>query len=98
MPVNGGTKTETFLIYTFLYLIARNVEYAVEDSLHTKCSFPLKISSVNVTKSSVSGGFGHIYSVSIFQRLLWIGGHDKMTLEKPCDLGRVKKEMGVAYS
>ena len=30
-------------------------------SLHKKWSFPLRISSVNVTKSPVSCGFGHIY-------------------------------------
>ena len=29
--------------------------------LHKKWSFPLTISSVNVTKSTVSCGFGHIY-------------------------------------
>ena len=29
--------------------------------LHKKCSFPLSISSVNVTKSAFSCGFGHIY-------------------------------------
>ena len=30
-------------------------------SLHKKWSFPLRISSVNLTKSAVSCGFGHIY-------------------------------------
>ena len=30
-------------------------------TLHKKLSFPLRISSVNVTKSAVSCGFGHIY-------------------------------------
>ena len=30
-------------------------------SLHKKWSFPLRISSVNVTKSAVSCGFDHIY-------------------------------------
>ena len=41
--------------------------YAVESTksnwfaLHKKRSFPLRISSVNVTKSAVSCGFGHIY-------------------------------------
>ena len=29
-------------------------------SLHKKWSFPLRISSVNVIKSAVSSGFGHI--------------------------------------
>ena len=31
------------------------------DALHKKWSFQLKISSVNVTKSAESGGFGHCY-------------------------------------
>ena len=30
-------------------------------AMHKKGSFPLRISSVNVTKSTVSCGFGHIY-------------------------------------
>ena len=30
-------------------------------TLHKKWSFPLRISSVNVTKSAVSCGFGHLY-------------------------------------
>ena len=30
-------------------------------ALHRKWSFPLRISSVNVTKSAGSCGFGHIY-------------------------------------
>ena len=37
-----------------------DVEIEVE-SLHKKWSFPLQISSVNVTKSAVSCGFGLIY-------------------------------------
>ena len=36
-----------------LYLLARTP--------HKKLSFPLRISPVNVTKSAVSCGFGHIY-------------------------------------
>ena len=28
---------------------------------HKKLSFPLRISSINVTKAAVSCGFGHIY-------------------------------------
>ena len=35
---------------------------SVDDmSLHKKWSFPLSISSVNVTKSAANCGFGHIY-------------------------------------
>ena len=33
----------------------------IVSTLHKKWSFPLRISSVNVTKSTVSSGFGHIY-------------------------------------
>ena len=33
----------------------------LNDALHKKWSFPLKISSVNVTKSAGNCGFGHIY-------------------------------------
>ena len=33
----------------------------MKDILHKKSSFPLRISSVNVTKSAGNCGFGHIY-------------------------------------
>ena len=40
----------------------RGLEYTSECStLHKKWSFPLGISSVNVTKFAVSCGFAHIY-------------------------------------
>ena len=35
--------------------------YSSQEALHKKRSFPLKISSVNVSKSSGNYGFGHIY-------------------------------------
>ena len=35
--------------------------YSLGATLDKKWSFPLKISSVNVTKSAVSCGFDHIY-------------------------------------
>ena len=39
-----------------------NVDLVGKDnSLHKKWNFPLTIFSVNVTKSAVSCGFGHIY-------------------------------------
>ena len=64
-------KTIHFLIilltrYFWIY-IKRNMPFVLcifspySQSLHKKWSFPLKISSVNVTKSAVSWGFGHIY-------------------------------------
>ena len=36
-------------------------------ALHKKCSFPLRISPVNVTKSAGNCGFGHIY----WRNFLW---------------------------
>ena len=36
------------------------------EKLHKKWSFPLRISSVNVTKSAVSCGFGHIDTVYVW--------------------------------
>ena len=33
----------------------------IKQTLHKKLSFPLWISSTNVTKSAISCGFGHIY-------------------------------------
>ena len=45
---------------TFHKYLAGIVRWYNELSLHKKKSFPLRISSVNVTKSKVSCGFGHI--------------------------------------
>ena len=39
----------------------------MEETLHKKWSFSLKIASVNVTKFAISCGFGHIYR----RNLLW---------------------------
>ena len=36
-------------------------EINIWQTLHKKWSFPLRISSVNVTRSAGNGGFGHIY-------------------------------------
>ena len=40
--------------------------FSLLHTLHQKGSFPLRISSVNVTKSVVSCGFGHIYRKKFF--------------------------------
>ena len=37
------------------------IDVSDQPALHKKRSFPLRISSVNVTKSAASDGFGHIY-------------------------------------
>ena len=38
----------------------------MKGSLHKKISFPLRISSVNVTRSAVSCGISHIYYLFIY--------------------------------
>ena len=43
------------LIHTIIYLMLK-----IHTALHKKWSFPLRIFSVNLTKSAVSCGFGHI--------------------------------------
>ena len=54
-----------YLFMRLLWIILQYAEarhFSLEDkTLHKKWSFPLLISSVNVTKSAVSCGFGHIY-------------------------------------
>ena len=50
-------------------------------TLHKKWSFPLRISLVNVTKSAVSGGFGHIY---------WRNPWWKTSFFVQCDLEQCK--------
>ena len=49
-PYWGIQMPEVLINYSFLSL-----------TLHIKGSFPLSISSVNVTKSTGNCGFGHIY-------------------------------------
>ena len=51
-------KSETYLGY---YEISVTEIFRENKSLHLKMKFSLKISSVDVTKSAVSCGFGHIY-------------------------------------
>ena len=41
-------------------------------SMHKKWSFPLKISSANVSKCTVSCGCGHIYCRNPFTQYFWI--------------------------
>ena len=47
--------------YTFNNIIRHYFPLYEHLTLHKKWSFPLRISSVNVTKSAASCGFGHIY-------------------------------------
>ena len=49
-------------------------------ALHKKRSFPFRISSVNVTKSAVSSGFGHLpkkFLMENFIFLQWCGQCDQ---------------------
>ena len=55
-----STITE-FMVSDCLATDRINRQRALELSLHKTWSFPLRISSVNVTKSAVPAGFGHIY-------------------------------------
>ena len=41
--------------------ITKELRKEIYTTLHKKWSFPLRVSSVNVTKSAVACGFGHIY-------------------------------------
>ena len=41
-------------------------------SLHKKWSFPFKISLVNVTKSAVSCGFGHLLKKSLMENFIFL--------------------------
>ena len=41
-----------------------------KSSLHKKWSFPLRISSVNVTKSTENSGFGHIYWRNLLENFI----------------------------
>ena len=56
------------IVLTKNVTLINNNNYVYSDNikpltLHKKWSFPFRISFVNVTKSSVSCGFGHIYWV-----------------------------------
>ena len=42
-------------------MLIRKIKQKKKYPLHKKRSFPLRVSSVNVTKSTVFCGFGHIY-------------------------------------
>ena len=48
-------------MYNTVWCIIQEPNEIYEITLHTKRSFPLRISSVNATKSAGTCGFGHIY-------------------------------------
>ena len=47
--------------FTIVHKNTALIYYCQCNGLHKKWSFPLRVSSVNVTKSTVSSRFGHIY-------------------------------------
>ena len=61
------TATQIVSQFTSLYM---------PETLHQKLSFPLRISSVNVTKSAVSCGFGHIYYEILNEMLHFLCSED----------------------
>ena len=56
-----GSQIECLIISVFDHQTVASVSNLVYGTLHKKCSFPLWIYSVNVTKSAGNCGFGHIY-------------------------------------
>ena len=54
-------KVISFLFFCLFFVEEERWTIRVKVPLHKKWSFPLKIYSVNVTKSAVSWGFDHIY-------------------------------------
>ena len=70
-PISGGVFLGNFPIWYLSLLGKHSTEgnlvsherrnRMLGHALHKKWSFPLRISPVNVTKSAVSCGFGHIY-------------------------------------
>ena len=61
MPTFIFTFPKSKNIYKGKVRIFNFSEKSLLTSLYKKWSFPLKISAVNVTKSPVSYGYGHIY-------------------------------------
>ena len=57
-PINLTIETFSIKFASILCKVGITLQ---EYTLHKKWSFPLKISSVNVTKSAGNCGFGHIY-------------------------------------
>ena len=69
------------LIRTFVLKVIYNERKILAHPLHKKWSFPLKISSVNVTKSAVSCGFGHITEEILNEKLHFLSS-DHETIDR----------------
>ena len=61
MTKNWRTCPQAETIAELIIINSEKTRMTKTVTLHQKCSFPLMISSVNVTKSAVSCGFGHIH-------------------------------------
>ena len=57
----NGMFVFPYIYILFHIFVCRIFSHAVLLILHKKSSFPLRLSSVNATKSAVSCGFGRIY-------------------------------------
>ena len=64
-PPLSTSKSKLFRTYICYILFSKPFKvlkcFFLQQTLHKKWSFPLRISSVNVTKSAGNWGFGHIY-------------------------------------
>ena len=58
---NNCTFNIFLFFFFFLFFFAFNFYTHWTSAMYKKLSFPLSVSSVNVTKCPVSGKFGHIY-------------------------------------
>ena len=58
---NVMVDPSVYFIFAQSISLSERQQFTCTISLHTKWSFPLRISPVNVTKSAVSCEFGHIY-------------------------------------
>ena len=56
-----NTENNYMYVENYIYVAVEISKKNKQKTLHKKLSFPLKISSVNATKSAVSCGFGQIY-------------------------------------
>ena len=81
----------------FSWHVSNNLASNLNLSLHKIWSFPLRISSVNVTKSAFSCGFGHIYwrnplwKTSFFLQCILLFSRKKVKASIKKDLGHIKK-------
>ena len=61
MTVSNNVSAQQLLIFLITRVLRIWVLFSNQQALHKKWSFPLRISSVNVTKSADNFVYGHIY-------------------------------------